>query len=548
MRRLTTIAALAVAALAATASSGAAASPARTGILGVVPHTGRAGAPAVHNLMSSAAVHAATPTTLTFDSSYETLINRYFTDVATASAAHATDNVYSVGTQYSGSNGSVLYQSTFGGFYVDHDPLPANGCNDTSGGHTDPYCLTDGQLQQEIQAAMTAKGWSGDPAADPSHIFFLMTPEGVGSCEFAGSASDFNPCSTNAYCAYHSAFGSQSDAVIYANEPYLGADGGCTDVGAGQGFPNDVQADTTINTISHEHNESITDPLGDGWIANDGEEDGDLCAYIFGAALGGTGTGVYNQAINNHHYSLQEEYSNADSGCLQYAGDPNALTPNVVENLPYLGGPVIHTNTTYAVYWLPTAGNTTPPAVTGTAAVNQTLTTTRGTWSGGATGYSIQWQRCSAAGSGCAGIPGATATTYKLSTADAGHTVRSAVTATNVNGPSQASVSGFTSVVVGSPLATRPPKISGKVKVGKRLTASRGTWTGPPQTYRVQWLRCNGGGSSCHTIKHATKSKYKLTKKDAKHRLRVRVTASNAVGKKAALSRATAKVPAAKKK
>jgi hypothetical protein len=545
MRRLTTIAALALVALAVTASSGAAASPTGTGILGVVPHRSQPAAP-VHNLMSNAAVHAATPTTLTFDSSYETLINRYFTDVATDSGT--ANNVYSVGTQYSGTNGAVLYQSTFGGSYVDKDPLPANGCDDTVIGHFDPYCLTDSQLQQEIQAVMTAKGWSGDPASNPTHIFFLMTPEGVGSCEFAGSASDSNPCSTNVFCAYHSAFGSQSDAVVYANEPYLGADGGCTDVGAGQGFPNDVQADTTINTISHEHNESITDPLGDGWIANDGEEDGDLCAYIFGAALGGTGTGVYNQTINNHHYSLQEEYSNPPvSGCKHNSGGAPS-PPQVAENLPYNGGPVIHTNTTYAIYWLPTAGNTIPPAVTGTAAVNQTLTTTHGTWSGGATSYSIQWQRCSAAGTACANIPGATGTTYKQTATDAGHTLRSAVVATNVNGASQAADSDTTATVVGSPVATKPPKISGKVKVGKSLAASKGAWTGPPQTFRIQWLRCNGGGASCKTIKHATKSKYKVTKKDAKHRLRVRVTASNAVGKKSALSRATAKVPAAKKK
>src|ERR1700759_2413476 len=93
--RFTTIAALALTALAVTASSGAAASPARTGILGVVPHTSPGAAP-VHNLRSTAAVRDAPLATLSFDPSYDTLINRYFTDVAAASSAHATDNVYSV--------------------------------------------------------------------------------------------------------------------------------------------------------------------------------------------------------------------------------------------------------------------------------------------------------------------------------------------------------------------------------------------------------------------------------------------------------------------
>ncbi|HEX3455512.1 MAG TPA: hypothetical protein VHS03_12865, partial [Gaiellaceae bacterium] len=535
--RLALLSMLALAALAVTASSGAAANPARTPILGVVPHAGGVAA-AAHGLLSRAAVGTATPTTLTFDSSYETLINRYFADVAAASGT--TSNVYSVATQYSGSNGPVLNQSTVGGAYVDKDPLPANGCDDL----VDTYCLTDSQLQQEIQAVMTAKGWQGGL----DHIFFLMTPQGVGSC--VDASPDF--CTTNTFCAYHSAFGTISNPVIYANQPYEGHVNGCA---IGLGFPNDVDSDTTINLISHEHNESITDPLGDGWIAADGNENGDLCLLVFGAGLGTVSGQAYNQVIDGHKYDLQEEWSNADAkagnGCVPTLGGatspPSPFCSPCSGPLLYGGGPVMHTNTTHAIYWLPTAGNTSPPAVTGTPLVGQTLTTTQGTWNDAPTGFPVQWQRCSAAGTNCANISGATATTYKLTTADEGDTVRASVTATNVNGASQPAASNLTAVVVGPPVATTPPQISGKTKVGKSLTASKGTWSGPPQTYRLQWLRCNGGGSSCKAIGKATKTAYKLTKKDAKHRLRVRVTASNAAGTKAALSRATAKVPTAKK-
>src|SRR5262249_26852252 len=161
---------------------------------------------------------------------------------------------------------------------------------------------------------------------------------------------------------------------------------------------------TTVNTISHEHNESITDPLGNGWIATDGNENGDLCAYIFGSALGGApGSTAWNQVINTRKYSLQEEYSNpprADAGCIQRQGG-TASPPNVNETLNYGGGPVMHTNTTYAIYWLPTARNTAPPAVTGTAVINQTLTTSAGSWAAGGAPFSYQWQRCAANGTGC---------------------------------------------------------------------------------------------------------------------------------------------------
>src|SRR2546421_11852938 len=96
--RFTKILVLAGLALAVTASGGTAASPARTPILGVVPHhAGQlAQAPLPHAL--SRAIRAAGPTTtLTFDASYQTLINRYFADVAKDSSG--TQNVYSVATQ-----------------------------------------------------------------------------------------------------------------------------------------------------------------------------------------------------------------------------------------------------------------------------------------------------------------------------------------------------------------------------------------------------------------------------------------------------------------
>jgi hypothetical protein len=577
---------------------------------------------------SKAAGYAA-PATLTFDASYESLINRYFTDVEAASSPTAT-NVYSIDTQYSG----IAYASTVGGSYVDHDPLPANGCDDG----TDPYCLTDQQLQDEIQNVLTAKGWHGSL----TNMFFLLTPVGVGSCidGFSGV------CSSNYFCAYHNAFvDTNSEDVIYANEPYEGGLGGCDGnngvipPGPGFGFPNDQDSDTTINTISHEHNEAITDPFGDAWYADDGSGDeiGDLCAYYYGPRAGTAPNGQpYSQKINGNNYSLQEEYSNADNGCVPYLGGPSSAETIGSGPLADHGGAVMQTNATYAIYWLPTPGNTSVPVVTGTDAVNQTLTSSTGSWSGGASNFSYQWQRCSPAGSGCVNISGATGSTYKLTNADGDDTVRSTVSATNLNGASPYSASASTAVVVPVPAATgapvvsgiagvgrsfstttgswntaasftyqwlrcsadgsgcaaipaatastypligddaghilkavvsatnaagttsatsaasavvvttphagSPPRISGRAQVGKRLSATHGTWSGPPMSYAYQWLRCSASGSKCAPIRKATKTAYRLTRKDARHRLRVRITARNAAGSKAATSAATKRV------
>jgi hypothetical protein len=531
--RFSKILVLAGVALAVTASSGAAGSPARARLLGVVPHAGQLARAPIPRTLSRAA-RAAGPTALTFDASYENLINQFFTDVAHDSGG--ANNVYPVATEYYDNPGTVhiQYQSTFGGAYVAKDPLPANGCDDG----VDTYCVTDQQLQHEIQTVLTAKGWVGGP----THIFFLMTPNDVGSCGSAGGQ-----CSSDTFCAYHSDFvDSSGDRVIYANEPYEGTDplGGCVD--PSQGFPNDPDADTTINTISHEHNEAITDPLTDpsstAWIAADGNENGDLCAYGFGTPLGGTlGLDAYNQVINGHHYELQQEWSNQANGCIQRPGGAASPPTSGHGPLLYEGGPVMHTNTTYAIYWLPTARNTSAPAVTGTAVVNQTLTTSVGLWDRGTAPYSYQWQRCSSTGTSCANIPGATFTTYKLTTADGGHVVRSTVRATNVNGASPPAASTGTKMVVDIPTATKAPHISGRARVGKKLSAGRGSWTYSP-TFAYQWLRCNAHGASCKNIRNATHAKYRLTTRDAKHRLRLRVTATNAAGRVKATSAASARV------
>lgn len=72
------------------------------------------------------------------------------------------------------------------------------------------------------------------------------------------------------------------------------------------------------------------------------------------------------------------------------------------------------------------------PTVSGTAVAGETLTASSGSWSGTAPfTYDYQWLRCDTGGAGCVDVSGATASTYSLVSADSGHTMRVAVTATN---------------------------------------------------------------------------------------------------------------------
>jgi hypothetical protein len=122
------------------------------------------------------------------------------------------------------------------------------------------------------------------------------------------SACTYSP--TSGFCAYHSFYG--SGPTLYGAIPYA-AGLGCS---AGQ-RPNGDEADDTLNGLSHEHNEMITDPDQRGWIDALGYENGDKCAWTFGTPLGGSAGAKYNQVINGDHYYLQEEWSNDGSRCLQ---------------------------------------------------------------------------------------------------------------------------------------------------------------------------------------------------------------------------------------
>jgi PKD repeat protein len=84
--------------------------------------------------------------------------------------------------------------------------------------------------------------------------------------------------------------------------------------------PNGNDADPVLNSLSHEHRETIDDPyLGSGWFdLQNEEESSDKCAYYFGPTRS-NGTGEYNQVINGHQYLLQAEWSN------QLASDTGGL-------------------------------------------------------------------------------------------------------------------------------------------------------------------------------------------------------------------------------
>lgn len=293
---------------------------------------------------------------------YENTIDSFLSNVASASGA--LDNVYSVNTQYEG-EGPGEYRSAFGGGFLDTHEYPTRNLTtcpvSTKSGDglppaTEP-CISDAegalQIPEEIVRLMNEYNAAHPGKALPTGlgaIYYVFTPNEVNSC--AGEEGGIAACDTNMYCAYHSAFLLEPGEriVVYANMPY-DAVPGCSIPDE----PHESPADDEINTLSHEDNEAITDPLGNSWYDNAGNEIADKCTYPFfdpssdtniesdayGELVGGTpfsgstpGT-AYNQLIDGGTYLLQREWSNAAGGCVTKVPVPVAAfavysSPNLV--------------------------------------------------------------------------------------------------------------------------------------------------------------------------------------------------------------------------
>ena len=176
--------------------------------------------------------------------------------------------------------------------------------------------------------------------------------------------------------------------------------------------------------------------------------------------------------------------------------------------------------------------NTTPPAVSGTEKVGETLTATTGTWTGTPTPtYSYQWKSCdSAVGGTCVDV-GTDSSTYALQAGDYQRFIEVEVTATNTVA-SETADSARTGAVAGTaPVNTTPPAVSSTEKVGETLTATTGTWTGvPAPALTYQWQGSASIGGPWTDIAGATANSYTVLPGVLGTYLRAQVTGSNVAG------------------
>jgi hypothetical protein len=249
------------------------------------------------------------PAGFSFTAGYEALVKQFLTDAAGASGT--TSNVFSVLRQYGQQTGtatavpgnySIAYDAASDAI-DDGDPYPSSGgCSSPNGV---PTCLTDGQVQAEIDAVapVSERGLG--------NIWFMVLPADVDECITAGA------CGTNSFAGYHEEMDRAGGLTIYGViiDPIV--EGISGQGGDPEGNPD---AEATVDTIAHETVESITDPEGTGWMDPDGFEVADKCETgpQIGNPLGYAANGSpYDELIGGHEYLIQEMWSNDDGGCVQ---------------------------------------------------------------------------------------------------------------------------------------------------------------------------------------------------------------------------------------
>jgi hypothetical protein len=195
------------------------------------------------------------------------------------------------------------------------------------------------------------------------------------------------------------------------------------------------------------------------------------------------------------------------------------------------------------------------PSIVGLAQEGQTLSGRNGQWLM-ADGlnctdckFTYKWQRCNAAGSGCADVPGATGETYVLTAADVGSRMRfvelvfkhdcgewNYTTGTReCRDITKDGSSAPTPIVAPKPVTvpqvSGAPTIRGVPMEDELLTATGATWTGIGTiTKQFYWQRCNIGGEGCVTIDGKVGPTYRIVAADVGSRLRVVEAATNAGG------------------
>jgi hypothetical protein len=172
---------------------------------------------------------------------------------------------------------------------------------------------------------------------DPNTVYMIATGPGV---DLGGGFSSTGL----SYCAWHSGywFDDGGPIVQFGAMPYdadfnpahPSANGFiCTYLTKGNN--NDLGAEATVSALTHEIEETATDPVSltvrpwfAGWYDVQGQENGDKCAYTYGSTLvrPPAAPDYWNLAVGGKKFMIQQNWTNvAPQGCLIGRAGPGTI-------------------------------------------------------------------------------------------------------------------------------------------------------------------------------------------------------------------------------
>lgn len=197
-------------------------------------------------------------------------------------------------------------------------------------------------------ASIVSDAFSLGLPTDSNGVYFVLTAPGIN--ETSGFLTQ--------YCGWHT-YGTLSNGT-YIKYAFVGdALGNSLGNCAAQTSksPNgDPAADAMVSVMSHELEESASDPNLNAWYDSSGEENADKCAWTFGTTYAASAGGAANMHLGNSDYLIQQNWVNAGGGycALSYSVTPDfslSVSPTS-QTLPSTGG----TTGTYTITETATGG------------------------------------------------------------------------------------------------------------------------------------------------------------------------------------------------
>jgi len=188
-------------------------------------------------------------------------------------------------TYYNGSN-----------VHVSNSVAYVNSVNDN---YSHGTSLSDSAIQAVVFSAISGGGLP----FDSSGIYFVLTSADV------TASSGF--CTQ--YCGWHTHGTLSGTDIKYA---FIGNPDRCPSACEAQttGPNGNAGADGMASIISHELEETVTDPDLNAWYDNRGAENADKCAWTFGTTHTAANGSKYNMTLGSLNYLIQRNWVNASGG------------------------------------------------------------------------------------------------------------------------------------------------------------------------------------------------------------------------------------------